>query len=141
MDLILKDDTPVTFDVVAKDKFGVPTKPVGPLTVTSSDETIAKATLSADESQVVVEAAGAGKLGSAVITVADAAANGISSTLNVTVVAGSPASIELDEVAAAAPAAVAPAATPEAEASAPAEAAAPAPAPAAEEPATTAPAA
>lgn len=107
MDLTLKDDASHAFTVVLKDKFGEVATAMGPLTVTSSDETVAVGTLSADQSLLTVAPAGAGKLGAAVITVADQSDN-LSAVVNVTIVAGSPASIELTETPA--PTAAAPAA-------------------------------
>lgn len=99
MDLTLKDDASKTFAVVLKDKFGAVAQASGALSVASADESIAVATLSSDGQSLSVAAAGAGKLGTATVTVSDEADN-VSAVVNVTVVAGSPASIELTEVAA-----------------------------------------
>jgi hypothetical protein len=96
MDLTLKDDATKTFSVELKDKFGAVAQASGPLTVVSSDETIVLGTLSADGQSVTVAPAGAGKLGAATVTVSDEA-DSLSAVVNVTVVAGSPASIELTD--------------------------------------------
>jgi hypothetical protein len=100
MDLTLKDDASKTFAVVLKDKLGVVAQASGALSVASSDESIVTATLSSDGQSVDVAAAGAGKLGTATVTVSDEA-DSVSAVVNVTVVAGSPASIELTEAVAA----------------------------------------
>lgn len=97
MDLTLKDDVTENFSVVLKDKFGAVTTAAQPVVVTSSDETVAVGTLSADGSTLSVATAGAGKLGTAIVTVTDAA-DSITAQVNVTVVAGAPASIELTDL-------------------------------------------
>jgi hypothetical protein len=99
MDLTLKDDASKTFAVVLKDKFGAVTAATGALAVASSDETIVTAALSSDSQSVTVSPAGAGKLGAATVTVSDEADN-VSAVVNVTVVAGAPVSIELDDTSA-----------------------------------------
>lgn len=113
MSLTLRDDASQEFQVVLADKFGNTVASVPPLTVISSDDTVATATLSADGASLVVAAAGQGKLGSVQITVSDAADN-LSIVTDVTVTAGTPVGIALVEVAAAL--AAAPVAAPVAEA-------------------------
>ncbi|RKP44718.1 hypothetical protein [Pararobbsia silviterrae] len=97
MDLQLKDDAQAQqYSVVLKDKAGNVAAATGELTVSVSDSTVVTATLSADGSTVAIAP---GKIGSAVVTVSDAA-DELSASINVTVTAGTPASIELDPVAA-----------------------------------------
>jgi hypothetical protein len=97
MDLILKDDATAAFTIVVKDKFGAITAPSAPLTVSTTDSTVAVGTLSADGLTLDVSTPGAGKVGTAVVTVVDEADN-ISATLNVTVVPGVPVTIDLELV-------------------------------------------
>jgi hypothetical protein len=97
MDLILKDDATSAFSIIVKDKFGAITVPSVPLTVASSDGTVAVGTLSADGLTLDVSTPGAGKVGTAIVSVTDEAEN-ITASVNVTVVPGVPVTITLEPV-------------------------------------------
>ncbi|WP_175787551.1 hypothetical protein [Burkholderia anthina] len=97
MNLTLKDDASQAFKVALTDKFGDATVATGGLTVTSSDESIVTASLSADGSILTIDAAGAGKLGTATVQVASSADN-LAAQVDVTVVSGDVAQIVLTPI-------------------------------------------